>query len=122
MKKHTDISTVSSSVFGFVASLILTVGAYILVVQKLLSGWQLMTALVLLALAQLYVQFVYFLHIGLSSKSRQRTVFLGFTILTVSLVIFGSIWIMNNLSYNMTNPEEAAKEIVEDELIKVRGQ
>lgn len=63
-------------------------------------------ALVALAVTQLAVQMVFFLHLGQESRPRWNfTVFL-FMLLTLVIIVFGSLWIMDNLNYHMMSPEE----------------
>jgi cytochrome o ubiquinol oxidase operon protein cyoD len=59
-----------------------------------------------IAVVQLIVQMVFFLHLG--SGSRWKLVTFYFTLLVVVIVVIGTIWIMNNLDYNMMrmNPEQ----------------
>jgi cytochrome o ubiquinol oxidase operon protein cyoD len=82
-----------------------------------MSRWELTATITLLAIAQLYVQFTFFLHIGLRAESKVRSWFLLFTLTTVAILVFGSIWIMNNLNYNMMRSPETPNNIVQDELI-----
>jgi len=48
---------------------------------------------------QLIVQMVFFLHIG--RGSHWKAVTFVFTAIFVLIVVVGTIWIMNNLNYNM---------------------
>jgi cytochrome o ubiquinol oxidase operon protein cyoD len=52
-----------------------------------------------IAVVQLVIQAVFFLHIG--RGSRLKLVTFVFAILIVLIVVVGSIWIMNNLDYGM---------------------
>jgi cytochrome o ubiquinol oxidase operon protein cyoD len=52
-----------------------------------------------IAVVQLVIQAVFFLHIG--RGSRLKLVTFAFAILIVLIVVVGSLWIMNNLDYNM---------------------
>jgi cytochrome o ubiquinol oxidase operon protein cyoD len=58
-------------------------------------------AIVVLAIAQMGVHLVFFLHIGTGPDSTNNVMALAFGILIVVLVIGGSIWIMANLNHNM---------------------
>lgn len=86
---------------GFVTSLLLTVVAYLLVTQTNVSVSMLLLAISVLAVIQLLVQLVCFLHLGDEAKPRWRT--WTFVAMTGSLllIVFGSIWIMKNLDYHM---------------------
>ena len=94
-------------VAGFVLSVILTLAAYFLVVYKLLDGWELVVAIIALALTQFFVQVTLFLHVGDEPKPRWNLSAFLFMLLVVVIVVFGSLWIMNNLNYNMMmSPDE----------------
>ena len=58
--------------------------------------------LVVLALAQIGVHLVFFLHLGSGSESTNNILALAFGVLVVFLVIGGSIWIIASLNENMT--------------------
>lgn len=87
-------------VIGFVLSLVLTLGAYLLTVREVLSGWALVYVLAALAVVQLVVQLVCFLHLGKESKPRWNLTAAAFALIVVIILVFGSLWIMQNLSYN----------------------
>jgi cytochrome o ubiquinol oxidase subunit IV len=58
-------------------------------------------ALVVLAIAQIGVHLVFFLHITTGPDNVNNVLALAFGVLIVMLVIVGSLWIMSNLSQNM---------------------
>lgn len=116
MTKQTRRAILSYSL-GFVLSVILTLAAYYLVVNQVSSGWGLAYAIIGLALVQLLVQLVCFLHLGRESEPRWNLLVFDFTLVVVVILVIGSIWIMNNLHYNMT-PQEAEQELLRDELIR----
>jgi len=90
-----------SYVVGFVSSIVLTFVAYILVVNHVLFGVGLVAVIVGLAIIQLFVQLFFFLHLGNEAKPRWNLMALLFAAMVVVIVVFGSLWIMNNLNYNM---------------------
>lgn len=98
---------------GFVSSLFLTLFAFWLVndytgaSMPWLSKQTLILLLAVLALLQFGVQMVFFLHLGASGKPRWKLLVFWFMILTVFILVGGSIWIMDNLNYNMgMTPQE----------------
>lgn len=95
-----------SYVVGFVLSVIITLMAYIFVVNQLWSKEVLTYVVMALAIVQLVVQLVFFLHLGRGSNWKLIT-FL-FALLVVVIIVWGSIWIMDNLDYNMMHmsPEQ----------------
>jgi cytochrome o ubiquinol oxidase operon protein cyoD len=56
---------------------------------------------VVLAIAQMGVHLVFFLHITTGPDNTNNVMALAFGILIVVLVIGGSLWIMANLNHNM---------------------
>jgi len=93
--------TLTTYLVGFNASLFLTIIAFYLVFRHLLSDTHLYIAVVLLALAQLYVQVIFFLRVNASKESRMNLLSFLFTILIITVLVGGSLWIMYNLNYNM---------------------
>ena len=57
--------------------------------------------LVVLAIAQMGVHLVFFLHITTGSDNTNNVLALAFGMLIVFLVVAGSLWIMTNLNDNM---------------------
>jgi cytochrome o ubiquinol oxidase operon protein cyoD len=58
-------------------------------------------AIMVLAIAQMGVHLVFFLHITTGPDNTNNALALAFGVLVVFLVLFGSIWIMTHLSHNM---------------------
>jgi cytochrome o ubiquinol oxidase subunit IV len=58
-------------------------------------------ALVVLAIAQMGVHLVFFLHITTAPDNTNNVLALAFGVLIVALVIGGSLWIMDHLNENM---------------------
>ena len=63
-------------------------------------------ALAVLAIAQMGVHLVFFLHITTGPDNVNNVMALAFGVLIVFLVITGSLWIMTNLNDNMMPPAE----------------
>jgi len=102
---ETDRGTLRTYVIGFVASIVLTLGAYLLVTHHLLSRRLLIAAVIGLALVQFLVQLLFFLHLGRESKPRWKLMVALFMVMVVLILVFGSLWIMTNLNYRMS-PEQ----------------
>jgi cytochrome o ubiquinol oxidase operon protein cyoD len=91
--------------------LIYTIGLFLAVVLTATSFWVTNTSLLwppgialglaVLAIAQMGVHLVFFLHITTAPDSTNNVLALAFGVLIVGLVIIGSIWIMTNLNENM---------------------
>jgi cytochrome o ubiquinol oxidase operon protein cyoD len=89
----------TSYIIGFILSIITTVLAYVLVVNNVLPKETLIYAVMGIAVVQLAIQLIFFLHLG--HGGRWKVVTFIFALLIVLIVVIGSIWIMHNLDYNM---------------------
>ncbi|MDB5167582.1 MAG: cytochrome o ubiquinol oxidase subunit [Candidatus Saccharibacteria bacterium] len=89
-----------SYVVGFILSIVATVLAYLIVVNHVWPMATLVYVILAIAVIQLVTQAVFFLHIG--RGSRWKLVTFAFAILIVLIIVIGTLWIMNNLNYNMT--------------------
>ncbi len=110
--------SVFSYVVGFVLSIILTLIAYSLVVNQVFSGWELAFAITGLALVQLTVQLLFFLHLGRGTDARLNVLAFGFMLIVVIIVAAGSLWIMSNLHYNTTPPRDLDQQLIREEGIR----
>ncbi|OGE80448.1 MAG: cytochrome o ubiquinol oxidase subunit IV [Candidatus Doudnabacteria bacterium RIFCSPHIGHO2_01_FULL_45_18] len=97
-------------VTGFITSIVLTLTAYLLVVEHLLTGPVLVFVIISLALIQLWVQLIFFLHLDHEHGPKWNLAFLLSTISIILIVIIGTLWIMDNLSYHMPTNEEIMQE------------
>jgi cytochrome o ubiquinol oxidase subunit IV len=100
-KTDLEHGTYSSYIVGFIVSLVVTLAAYFLVVDRMLTGSSLVAAVIGLAALQLVVQLRFFLHVGKEATPRWN--FFAFLITIVMLValVWGSLWIMDNLNTRM---------------------
>ena len=93
--------TYTNYIVGYVLSIVLTLAAFALVdsysSQLFISQNMLVVTLLLLALAQLFVQLFCFLH--LRSQGKWHTLTLLFALLVVVILVGGSIWIMTHLNH-----------------------
>jgi cytochrome o ubiquinol oxidase operon protein cyoD len=97
--------TLKSYVVGYLLSIGLTLVAYLIAAGNLLAAKGIAVTVMLLALIQLFVQLVFFLHLSTKSQSRWNLVLLSFALIVVIILVGGSLWIMYNLNYNMTPAE-----------------
>ena len=81
------------------------------------SGGKLLFLLLSLAAIQLFVQAIFFLHLGKESKPRWNQQLFAFMLATVIIIVGGSLWIMANLDYHHQNlnPKQTDAEIIKDE-------
>lgn len=102
-------------IVGFVISLLALVGAYIIVTRPDVSlDSSAIGFLIVFALVQLVAQIVFFLHLPQESKPRWNLFAFGLMIVVVGFIVIGSLWIMNNLNYNMMS-DASVEKIIEDE-------
>ena len=96
----------TSYIVGFVLSILATFTAYFFVSEQILPKDALIYTVMGVAVVQLVVQMVFFLHLGRGSSWKLIT-FL-FTVLMVLILVVGTIWVMDNLNYNMMDmsPDE----------------
>ena len=95
-------ASLGSYTAGFFFSIVLTLIPYELARERLLSGSDLIEALVAFALLQLAVQLYFFLHLNRSSKARWNLLAICFTLFMVAFLVIGTIWIMENLAEHMS--------------------
>jgi cytochrome o ubiquinol oxidase operon protein cyoD len=91
---------------GLAFALLLTLASFVVSQTHLLWAPGVTAGLLVLAIAQMGVHLVFFLHIGTGSDNTNNVLALAFGVLIVTLVLSGSLWIMANLNANML-PESA---------------
>lgn len=99
------LATVSSYTTGFTLSLLLTIIAFGVVVFELLNGTVLVAVLVVCAIAQLFVQLHFFLHLGRETNPRWNMMIFLFMLIIVLILVVGTLWIMKNLDYHILPSE-----------------
>ena len=111
-----------SYTLGFIVALILTNAAFVIVQSNSIDGWMLVAALAGLAIIQLWVQLHFFLHLGRESKPRWNLLMFLFAVIVVVILVFGSLWIMNNLGYHGMPATSSDAEIMQEEGIYKESQ
>jgi len=91
---------------GLVLAVILTVTSFWVANTTLLWAPGIPLGLAVLAIAQMGVHLVFFLHITTGPDNTNNVLALAFGVLIVILVVAGSLWIMTNLNDNMMPPAE----------------
>ena len=86
---------------GLGFAVLLTIASFIVSQTNLLWAPGIPVGLAVLAIAQIGVHLVFFLHMGTGPDNTNNVLALAFGILIVFLVITGSCWIMVNLNANM---------------------
>ena len=95
------LSETLSYVIGLALALILTGVSFWVASTSALWGPGVAVGLVVLAIGQMGVHLVFFLHITTGPDNTNNVLALAFGVLVVFLLVGGSIWIMNHLSQNM---------------------
>jgi len=93
--------TLKSYVTGFIWSIVLTLIPYCLVMYHILSGYIIVTVLLICAMAQLFVQMYFFLHMKGEAKQQMNLVIFILFFGIILVVVIASIWIMQHLNYSM---------------------
>lgn len=104
--------TVGGYVTGFVLSVILTALAFWLVMAKVFESSLVTTFVILgLAIVQIYVHMVFFLHMTSKAEAGWSWMSLIFTLVLVIITLSGSLWIMFHLETNTMplTPEQVRK-------------
>ena len=86
---------------GLGLALALTAASFYFARSGLIWGPAIPAALIALAIGQMGVHLVFFLHITTGPDNTNNVLALAFGVLIVFLVIAGSLWIMANLDHNM---------------------
>ncbi len=103
--------TIATYTAGLGFALALTAGSFLVGKTGLFWPPGLPVGLAVLAIAQMGVHLVFFLHISTGADNTNNVLALAFGVLIVSLVVGGSLWIMMHLNANMM-PAAAAAEMM----------
>lgn len=99
---HNHHRVMHAYMIGFVLSLIITLASYMVATSlQTIATPYIIALLIGLATMQIVVQVMYFLHLGNEVKPRWNTIAFITMAMVVAFIVVGSIWIMNNLNYNM---------------------
>jgi cytochrome o ubiquinol oxidase operon protein cyoD len=100
-----EAGSVGQAVLGYLVGLglaiLLTATSFFVAGTDLVWTPSIPVALVVLAIAQMGVHLVFFLHITTGPDNTNNVLALAFGVLIVVLLLTGSLWIMANLNHNM---------------------
>jgi cytochrome o ubiquinol oxidase operon protein cyoD len=85
---------------------VLTIASFSVPATHLIWGPAVPVALIVLAIAQMGVHLVFFLHVTTGPDNTNNVLALAFGVLVVFLIVAGSIWIMTHLNQNMMPAEQ----------------
>jgi len=94
-------ANVLSYTAGLGLAIVLTIASFVVSQTNLLWAPGIAVGLIVLAIAQIGVHLVFFLHLGSGPEQTNNILAVAFGVLIVFLVITGSIWIIANLNANM---------------------
>lgn len=107
---HDDpVAGIRGYVVGLVLAALLTAASFVVAGGGIVWGPGIPVALVALAIGQMGVHLVFFLHITTGPDNTNNTLALAFGTLIVGLVLVGTLWIMANLSHNMVSMDALMK-------------
>jgi cytochrome o ubiquinol oxidase operon protein cyoD len=96
-----EAESVGTYLIGLGLATLLTLVAFFISGTSLVWGPSIPVALVVLAIAQMGVHLVFFLHITTGPDNVNNVMALAFGVLIVLLLLSGSLWIMTHLNHNM---------------------
>ena len=91
---------------GLGLATLLTVASFLLPTTGLVWAPAIPAALVALAIAQMGIHLVFFLHITTGPDNTNNVIALAFGVLIVGLVVLGSLWIMTHLNHQLMSPAD----------------
>ena len=98
----TDVGrSILGYVVGLALAILLTCVSFFISGTSLVWGPSIPVALAVLAVAQMGVHLVFFLHITTGPDNVNNVMALAFGVLIVLLLIGGSLWIMDHMNHNM---------------------
>ena len=100
------LSDVGIYTIGLALAAILTATSFWAANTSLLWPPGIPLGLAVLAIAQMGVHLVFFLHITTGADNTNNVLALAFGVLIVTIVVGGSVWIMTNLNDNLMPPSE----------------
>jgi cytochrome o ubiquinol oxidase subunit IV len=103
---------IQTYLIGLALSALLTIAAFYFAQSQWLWGPSIPVALSVLAVAQIGVHLVFFLHLTTAPDNVNNTLALAFGTLIVALVIGGTLWIMYHMNMNMPPMERMQPPVV----------
>jgi cytochrome o ubiquinol oxidase subunit IV len=88
-------------IIGYVSAIALTIAAFTVVTNTGMAPFSIEAALAVLAIAQMLVHLIFFLHINTAPVQKTNIMAFTATMLIIAIVVIGSMWIMGHLNQNM---------------------
>ena len=86
---------------GLALAVALTLASSWVARTHILYGPSIPVALVALAIAQMGIHLVFFLHITTAPDNTNNVLALAFGVLIVFVLVFGTVWVMAHMNHNM---------------------
>ncbi|EJF79723.1 cytochrome o ubiquinol oxidase subunit IV [Bartonella doshiae] len=123
MSMHNDAHSPSngSYIVGFILAVFFTLGSFIPVMYGMMESWAISTKVVYLlgmAIIQIIVQIVFFLHLNSGPDAKWNLSTLWFAVICVFIIIGGTWWAISHLNYNMMG---GSGRIIEPEELRSSG-
>lgn len=103
------VAGIRGYVVGLVLAAALTAASFYVAGSGLIWAPGIPVALVALAIAQMGVHLVFFLHVTSGPDNTNNVLALAFGVLIVALVLVGSLWIMAHLNHNLMSMDAMAR-------------
>jgi cytochrome o ubiquinol oxidase operon protein cyoD len=101
VEEHEPTASYLSYTVGLGLAIVATIASFVASQTDLLWPPGIPVGLIVLALAQIGVHLVFFLHLGSGRDNTNNILALAFGVLIVFLIIIGSVFIIANLNSNM---------------------
>ena len=88
-------------VLGLTLAIALTLASFWVARTHIIYGPGIPVALVALAVAQMGIHLVFFLHITTAPDNANNVLALAFGVLIVFVLVFGTVWVMAHMNHNM---------------------
>lgn len=97
---------IRSYLIGLGFATLLTIASFWAAAAHPIWGPALPVALIVLAIAQMGIHLVFFLHVTTGPDNTNNVLALAYGVMVVALIVVGSIWIMDHLTHNMMPMEQ----------------
>lgn len=106
-------ASLKNYLFGFISCIVLTLIAYGVAVKDSVDDRVAVAVVAGLAIIQCVIQLQRFLHLGQEYRPRWKLTVFTIMLVTVLIIVFGSLWIMSHLNYSVMQSPEQTNEYVE---------
>lgn len=118
MQKEIHGPSTGSYLVGFILAVLFTLGSFIPVMYGMMESWAISTKvsyLIGMAIIQIIVQIVFFLHLNSGPDAKWNLASLWFVVVCVFIIVGGTWWAISHLNYNMMG---GSGRIIEPEISK----